>query len=61
MNEQTNDVAFEPVDAAPAVGGVRPDGTVEYQIVEGNEYLNDKLVKKAEVVGYAQTAEDTVH
>lgn len=47
MND-TNDKAFEPMDAAVAVGE-KSDGTVSYKIVEGNEYLDGKLVGKTEV------------
>lgn len=58
MND-TNDSAFEPMDAAPAVGQ-KDDGTVTYQIVEGNEYLDGKLVKEAKVVGHVQIDEAAV-
>jgi hypothetical protein len=57
MNEHVTDPAFSPVDKiAPVAGrGPRPDGTVEYQITEGDTYLDGKLVpKNPEVIGYIQ-------
>ncbi len=54
MNEQINDVAFEPMDK-PAI--VAPaDGTV--RIVEGDEFLDGRLVKKGEPVGYIQIVDE---
>jgi hypothetical protein len=62
MNEQVMDQAFKPMDEAQAVvgRGPRPDGTVEYAIVEGDTYIDGKLVPKegAEVVGYLQIEKD---
>ena len=53
MNDSV-DKAFEPMDAPAAVGEI--DGnTVSYKIVEGNTYLDGKLVKGTEKVGVAQT------
>ncbi len=53
MNDKTIDSAFEPVDA-PAI--VAPaDGTV--RIVEGDQFLDGKLVKAGEPVGYIQITE----
>ena len=59
MNEH-NDVAFEPMDKAGAVaGGENPDGTVTYQIVEGDTFVDGKLVAKTpEVVGTIQIEKD---
>jgi hypothetical protein len=56
MNEHT-DMAFKPMDEAHKQEGrgPRPDGTVEYQIVEGDTFIDGKLVQKdPEVVGYVQ-------
>ncbi len=55
MNEHT-DPAFAPVDEAPRKDfGPQSDGTVAYQIVEGDTFEDGKLVKKdPEVVGYVQ-------
>lgn len=62
MNEQHTDVAFKPMDEAKPVAGrgPRPDGTVEYAIVEGDTYVDGKLQPKegAEVVGHIQLEKD---
>lgn len=64
MNDQVNDVAFEPMDkSAPVTGaGPRADGTVEYAIVEGDKYIDGVLQPKqgGEIVGYVQIDEDKV-
>ena len=54
MNEKINDVAFEPMDAAPVVA--RNTDTV--RIVEGDEFLDGKLVKAGEPVGYIQIVDE---
>lgn len=58
MNEHT-DQAFAPMDEAPRPNvGPQADGTVSYQIVEGDTFVDGKLVKKdPEVVGYVQLEE----
>lgn len=56
MNEQINDVAFEPMDATTAVDAKVADGTV--RIVEGDEFLDGRLVKKGEPVGYIQIVDE---
>lgn len=56
MNERI-DSAFEPMDKATSVAGVQTDGTVTYQIVEGDTFVNNELVKKPEVVGTIQIEE----
>lgn len=56
MNEHT-DKAFEPMDKADAVVGRKDDGTVTYQIVEGDTFVNNELVKQPEVVGTIQIEE----
>lgn len=58
MNEQTQDAAFAAMDATPAVP--QTDGTVTYKIVEGDTFLDGKLVEAApEVIGYVQS--EAVH
>lgn len=57
MNDNV-DKAFEPMDAPVAVGE-KPDGTVTYQIVEGDTFLNGELVGKPEVVGTIQIEDST--
>lgn len=54
MNEQINDGAFEPMDK-PAIVATA-DGTV--RIVEGDEFLDGRLVKKGEPVGYIQIVDE---
>ena len=64
MNERVTDPAFSPVDqTAPVAGrGPRPDGTIEYEIIEGDTYLDGKLVpKNPEVIGYIQTEPEERH
>ena len=58
MNEH-NDPAFEPMDAPVAVGE-KPDGTVTYQIVEGDTFVDGELVKSAKVIGEVQIEADKV-
>lgn len=58
MND-TTDKAFEPMDA-PRTVGAQSDGTVTYQIVDGDEYLDGKIVEKAKVVGHVQIDEPKV-
>lgn len=54
MNDKIKDVAFEPMDA-PAI--VAPaDGTV--RIVKGDEFLDGKIVKAGEPVGYIQIVDE---
>jgi hypothetical protein len=52
MNEHI-DPAFAPMEKPAVRVGPQPDGTVTYNVVEGNTYLNDKLVEP-KVVGYVQ-------
>lgn len=52
MNEHT-DTAFQPMDKVPANVGLQSDGSVRYQVVEGDTFVDGKLVKP-EVVGYVQ-------
>lgn len=56
MNEQINDVAFEPMDATTAVDAKVADGTV--RIVEGDEFLDGRLVKAGEPIGYIQIVDE---
>lgn len=58
MNEH-QDHAFAPMDEAPRKDvGPQSDGTVSYQIVEGDTFVDGKLVKQEpEVVGYVQIEE----
>ena len=60
MNDKINDVAFEPMDKAGTVAsGPNADGTVTYQIVEGDTFVDGKLVaKEPEVVGTIQIEEN---
>jgi len=59
MNEHT-DAAFEPMDkTSPVAGQQNADGTVTYKIVEGDTYVDGKLVaKEPEVVGTIQLEAD---
>lgn len=58
MNDNV-DTAFEPMDK-PASVGEKSDGTVTYQIVEGDTYIDGKRVEDAKVVGHIQIDEATV-
>lgn len=61
MNEHI-DPAFAPMDeAAKQTSGPQSDGTVTYQIVEGDQYINgQKVSKEPEVVGYVQLDREAV-
>lgn len=58
MNEQINDAAFAAMDATAGVP--QTDGTVTYKIIEGDTFLDGKLVEASpEVIGYVQS--EAVH
>lgn len=59
MND-SNDSAFEPMDQAASVAGRKDDGTVTYQIVEGDTFVNNELQKRPEVVGTIQIEDPKV-
>jgi hypothetical protein len=59
MNDNV-DKAFEPMDAPAAVAGPQTDGTVTYQIVEGDTFVDGELVKSAKVIGEVQIEADKV-
>lgn len=48
MNEHI-DPAFAPMDKPDASVGRHADGSVTYKVVEGNTYLDGKLVKPEQV------------
>lgn len=61
MNEHI-DPAFAPMDEAEKRSyGQNEDGTISYQIVEGDTYIDgQKVSKEPEVVGYVQLDRDAV-